>query len=85
MKEEIKMEELKKYMDLILKIEKRDKINEDELFGKLKEFLERNKGEYPQVAIVSMIMDSFETGSDIFRIKKDIKNSSDINTKFLEA
>ena len=76
---------LKSYMDLIIEIDKKDKINESELFETLKEFLDKDKGEYPQVAIVSMIMDSFETGSDIFRVKKELKSSSKINTDFLEV
>jgi hypothetical protein len=71
-------------MDLIIKIKKQDKINEEELFGKLKEFLGKNKGEYPQVSLVSMIIDSFETGSSIFKLKKELKVSQ-IQTNFIEA
>lgn len=71
-------------MDLIIKIKKQEKVSEGELFGKLKEFLDKNTGEYPQVALVSMIMDSFETGSSIFRLKKELR-SSDMQIDFLEA
>jgi hypothetical protein len=70
-------------MDLVVKIKKQEKVSEGELFGKLKEFLDKNTGEYPQVALVSMIMDSFETGSSIFKLKRELK-VSDIQTDFLE-
>jgi len=71
-------------MDLVVKIKKQEKVSEEELFGKLKEFLDKNEGEYPQVALVSMIMDSFETGSSIFRLKKELK-TSDMQINFVEA
>lgn len=74
---------LNEYMDLIIKIDKKDKVSEEELFGKLKEFLDKNKGEYPQVALISMIIDSFETGSSIFKLKKELE-ISEIQTNFLK-
>ncbi len=71
-------------MDLVVKIEKNEKVSEGQLFDKLKEFLDKNTDEYPQVALISMIMDSFETGSSIFRLKKELRTSN-IQTDFIEA
>ena len=74
---------MNKDMDLILSVKKQEKVSEKELFGKIKEFLDKAKEEYPQIALVSMIMDSFETGSSIFRLNKRLE-SSELQTDFIE-
>ena len=72
--------------DLILEISSLDKeVDSKELFSLVEKFIKNSKDEYPQIAIVSMIMDSLETSSDIFRIEKQLKIEEPKYLKFLEA
>lgn len=65
---------MKDEFSLIVKI-KSDKVNEKELFNIVQEILNKKKDEYPNFALISMIMDSIESSNDIFIVKNNIKLS----------
>ncbi len=66
----------------VLKIDKKEEFKEQDISLKIKEFLEKEKEEYPTFALTSMIMDSFVSGATIFKVSKETKFSSAIQEKF---
>lgn len=69
----------------IIKIEKKGKINQKELFDKIKKFLKDEKTEYPSFALTTMMIDAMTSGVSIYKVKKKFQNDSPIQEKFLEA
>ena len=72
------VEELKE----IIRIEKKEEFSEEDLSSKMKQFLEKEKTEYPTFALTSMIMDSFISGATIFKVTKEIKIDTPMQEKF---
>lgn len=66
----------------IIKIDKKKEFKEEDLSAKIKEFLEKEKTEFPTFALTSMIMDSFLSGATIFKVTKEIKNDSPLQEEF---
>lgn len=69
----------------IVKVEKKESFKESDVSMKIKEFLESEKTEFPTFALTSMIMDSFVSGSAIFKVSKEIENSSPLQIEFQVA
>ncbi|MCK4649755.1 hypothetical protein KAT36_00845 [Candidatus Pacearchaeota archaeon] len=71
------------YLEEVLLIEKKEQINEKELFDKMKEFLDKETGEYPSFALTTMIMDSFISGASICKVTRNVIEESPNELKFL--
>jgi len=69
----------------VVKIDKKDSVEEKELFSKVQDFLKADKTEYPNFALTTMIMDSFASGASIFKSTKKIENNSPIQENFVEV
>jgi hypothetical protein len=61
---------------LVLKVEKKERVSEEELFSKIKEFLDQEKDEFPSIALTSMIMDAFVNGESISKVNKELELSN---------
>lgn len=73
-------------LEKVLEINKKTSVSEEELFSKIEEFLKKEKSEYPNFALVTMVMDSFETGSQVFKVRTEIdKDSEPLCVEFEEA
>lgn len=57
-------------------IEEDDQIGEEEIFNKIKEIMEKDKSEYPNSSLFSMVIDSVNGKRSIFRVNTDFENSS---------
>lgn len=66
---------MNKEMRLIIEIRKSEKMNETQLFEIVKKIIDKNESEYPSFALVSMILDSIEAKSDIFKLEKELPSS----------
>jgi len=68
----------------IVRIEKKEEFKEEDLSSKIKEFLEKEKIEFPTFALTSMVMDSFASGATIFKVAREIKENFPLQEKFEE-
>ena len=66
----------------IIRIEKKEEFKEEDLSNKIKEFLEKEKTEYPTFALTSMIMDSFVSGATIFKVTREKESKEPLQKNF---
>jgi len=63
---------------------KKETISEKELMLKIKEFLDKEKTEYPNFALTTMMVDALTSGTSIFRVTKDASLKTAIQENFVE-
>lgn len=66
----------------IIRIQKKEEFKEEDLSSKIKEFLDTEGTEFPTFALTSMIMDSFLSGSTIFKVTKETREFSPLQEEF---
>lgn len=72
-----------RYLREVFSVEQEDEVNSKELFSKLKEFMDKEKTEYPTFALTSVIMDSFANGISLFKSTTNIVSSNNIQENFV--
>lgn len=70
------------YLKEILKVDKKENFTQSEMSSKIKELVEEEKFEYPTFALTTVVMDSFASGTSVFKTTKEFVSPATMQSEF---
>lgn len=70
------------YLKKILDVDKKENFSQSDMSSKIKELIKKESFEYPTFALTTVVMDSFASGTSVFKLTKEPVVPTTIQSNF---